>query len=124
MSLYRSASLRHKVSAYSRNTGLVGRHDWRDPAWTTLPFASTGSTSGCARYSHNGAAAVAEARSTAMPALPSLPIMRSSQSKSQVSSAGWMRSQLKMARATVLTPALVIRRMSSSQTSSGHWSGL
>mgnify|MGYP002247824303 FL=1 len=37
---------------------------------------------------------------------------------------GLERSQLKMARATVLTPAWPIRRMSSSQISSGHWSGL
>lgn len=55
---------------------------------------------------------------------PSLSMTRSSQSKSQWSSMGWRRSQLKMARATVLTPAWPIRRMSSSQISSGHWSGL
>lgn len=69
--------------------------------WLNLSHGSTSMLS----YSHSGAVAVAEARSVAMPALPSLSMMRSSQPKSQRFSCGWMRSQLKMARATVLTPA-------------------
>jgi hypothetical protein len=47
-------------------------------------------------------------------------MMRSSQPKSQVSGAGWMRAQENTAGVTMLTPARFISSTSSAQTSSGH----
>ena len=72
----------------------------------------------------SGAAAVAEAKSTAMPALPSLSITWSSHSNVNAPSTGSILSQLKIASDTTFTPASPMRRISSSSVSSGHWSGL
>ena len=69
-------------------------------------------------------AAVAEAKSTAMPALPSLSITWSSHSNVNAPSTGSILSQLKIASDTTFTPASPMRRISSSSVSSGHWSGL
>ena len=49
---------------------------------------------------------------------------RSSQSKSNSPSRGWMRDQAKMPRLTMVTPASRMRATSSGQISSGHCSGL
>ena len=69
-------------------------------------------------------AAVAEAKSTAMPALLSLSITWSSHSNVNAPSTGSILSQLKIASDTTFTPASPMRRISSSNVSSGHWSGL
>jgi len=49
---------------------------------------------------------------------------RSNHAKSYRPSVGSRRDQEKMPSETMLTPASAIRRTSSAQTSSGHWSGL
>ena len=74
--------------------------------------------------SHIGGDAVADAKSTAIPASPSLSMMRSSQSKSYTPSLVSIFAHEKMPTDTRFTPAFFIRRTSSSHTSSGHWSGL
>ncbi|MDQ0735709.1 hypothetical protein QFZ50_002172 [Arthrobacter agilis] len=51
-------------------------------------------------------------------------MMRSSQSKSNSCSDGWIRAHAKIPRLTMVTPASPMRATSSGQISSGHCSGL
>ncbi len=71
--------LRHRpaeLKCVLKNTGLVGTPvAGARPAGTRHRGSPSTSTSGCAWVSHIGGDAVAEARSTAMPALPSLSML-------------------------------------------------
>lgn len=106
------------------NTRDEGHHDWRAPNSSTLPAASTGSTSGWARTSHGGGEAVPVARQTAMPWAWSRSTSSSYREKSNRPSCGSTRAHMKMPSDTMVTPACRMRATSSCQTSRSHWSGL
>ena len=91
---------------------------------SVTPSTVTGSDSGYARENQAGGAAVGVARSTRMPASCSSSSTRSSHAKSYSPSAGSSSAHEKTPTLTIETPASRISRTSSTQTSSGHCSGL